>query len=144
MLLLIHRWSLPVWGKFFNPILEWSENIEISKTKSSVPRPLYFIVSKISVDQKSNYFSISLDGYAKLIDEAAAYAKKSAESDKLELACDYLFVSVGMQVLEKIPGRVSVECDARLSYDKEATLVRARRIIRLFKERGIGTRYTQF
>ena len=79
-----------------------------------------------------------------MIDEAAAYAKKSAESDKLELACDYLFVSVGMQVLEKIPGRVSVECDARLSYDKEATLVRARRIIRLFKERGIGTRYTQF
>merc|ERR1711937_543712 len=80
---------------------------------------------------------LSLDGYAKLIDEAADYAKKSSESDKLELACDYLFVSVGLQVLEKIPGRVSVECDARLSYDKAATLIRARRIIRLFKERGI-------
>ena len=80
----------------------------------------------------------SLDGYAKLIDEAAEFAKKSSEEDKLELACDYLFVSVGLQVLEKIPGRVSVECDARLSYDKDATLMRARRIIRLFKERGIG------
>merc|ERR1711937_922718 len=80
---------------------------------------------------------LSLDGYAKLIDEAADYAKKSSESDELELACDYLFVSVGLQVLEKIPGRVSVECDARLSYDKAATLIRARRIIRLFKERGI-------
>ena len=43
-----------------------------------------------------------------------------------------------MRVLDKIPGRVSVECDARLSYDKAATLIRARRIIRLFKERGIG------
>jgi len=80
---------------------------------------------------------LSLDGYAKLIDEAAEFAKKSSEEDKLELACDYLFVSVGLQVLEKIPGRVSVECDARLSYDKDATLMRARRIIRLFKERGI-------
>jgi len=80
---------------------------------------------------------LSIDGYKKLIDEAAKYAKKSKESDKLELACDYLFVSIGMRVLDKIPGRVSVECDARLSYDKAATLVRARRIIRLFKERGI-------
>ena len=79
-----------------------------------------------------------------MIDEAAAYAKKSTESDKLELACDYLFVSVGMQVLEKIPGRVSVECDARLSYDKASTLVRARRIIRLFKERGIGKLYAWY
>ena len=59
-------------------------------------------------------------------------------SDKLELACDYLFVSVGLSVLKKIPGRVSVECDARLSYNKEETLKRARRIIQLFKDRGIG------
>ena len=43
-----------------------------------------------------------------------------------------------MRVLDEIPGRVSVECDARLSYDKAATLIRARRIIRLFEERGIG------
>ena len=59
-------------------------------------------------------------------------------SDKLELACDYLFVSVGLSVLKKIPGRVSVECDARLSYNKAETLKRARRIIQLFKDRGIG------
>ena len=58
--------------------------------------------------------------------------------DTLALACDYLFVSVGLSVLKKIPGRVSVECDARLSYDKNETLKRARRIISLFKERGIG------
>ena len=40
--------------------------------------------------------------------------------------------------MKKIPGRVSVECDARLSYNKAETLKRARRIIQLFKDRGIG------
>jgi len=81
--------------------------------------------------------ALKLEQYKTFIDDAAAYAKKSSESDKLELACDYLFVSVGLSVLQKIPGRVSVECDARLSYDKVGTLARARRIIALFKERGI-------
>ena len=45
------------------------------------------------------------------------------------------------RLIEKVPGRVSVECDARLSYDKEATLKRARRIIELFKERGVGKKF---
>ena len=49
-----------------------------------------------------------------------------------------MFVSVGLSVLKKIPGRVSVECDARLSYNKAETLKRARRIIQLFKDRGVG------
>jgi transaldolase len=80
---------------------------------------------------------LKMDDYKGIIDDAAKYANKSNAKDKLELACDYLFVSVGLSVLKKIPGRVSVECDARLSYDKNETLKRARRIISLFKERGI-------
>jgi len=75
--------------------------------------------------------------YQKHIEAAADYAKNSSAPDKLEMASDHLFVAVGHSVLDKVPGRVSVECDARLSYDKEATLKRARRIISLFKERGV-------
>merc|ERR1711973_202672 len=77
------------------------------------------------------------EGYEKHVEAAAEYAKKSSADDKLEMAADHLFVAVAHTVLEKVPGRVSVECDARLSYDKEATLKRARRIIELFKERGV-------
>jgi len=80
---------------------------------------------------------LKMNEYKSLIEDAAKYAKESNESDKLELACDYLFVSVGLSVLKKIPGRVSVECDARLSYNKAETLKRARRIIQLFKDRGV-------
>lgn len=81
---------------------------------------------------------MKLDGYGKHIDAAAKYAKSSKADDKLQMAADHLFVAVGHSVLEKVPGRVSVECDARLSYNKEETLKRARRIISLFKERGVG------
>ena len=77
-------------------------------------------------------------GYDKHIEAAAEYAKKAEGDDKLAIAADHLFVAVGNQVLEKIPGRISVECDARLSYNKAETLKRAHRIINLFKERGVG------
>lgn len=80
---------------------------------------------------------MKIDGYEKYIEAAAKYAKESDAEDKLEMAADHLFVSVGNSVLEKVPGRVSVECDARLSYNKEETLRRAHRIINLFKERGV-------
>merc|ERR1719454_318631 len=80
---------------------------------------------------------MKLEGYDKHIEAAAEYAKKAEGDDKLAIAADHLFVAVGNQVLDKIPGRVSVECDARLSYNKAETLKRARRIIQLFKDRGI-------
>lgn len=81
--------------------------------------------------------AMKLEGYDKHIEAAAEYAKKAEGDDKLAIAADHLFVAVGNQVLEKIPGRISVECDARLSYNKAETLKRAHRIINLFKERGV-------
>jgi transaldolase len=73
------------------------------------------------------------------LSDCAKYAKENKTEDcKLELAADYLFVAIGNAVLQKIKGRVSVECDARLSYHKDETLRRARRIIKLFEERGVG------
>jgi transaldolase len=52
--------------------------------------------------------------------------------------CDRLLVRFGQEILSIVPGRVSTEVDARLSFDGEATLARARRIVGLYDEAGIG------
>lgn len=77
--------------------------------------------------------------YAKLIDEAVAYAKKQGgDKDKqLSIASDQLLVQFGKEILKIIPGRVSTEVDARLSFDAEATKTKARSIIAQYKELGI-------
>ena len=49
-----------------------------------------------------------------------------------------LLVAFGCEILKHIPGRVSTEVDARLSFDTEATVARARRIIELFAAEGVG------
>ena len=51
-------------------------------------------------------------------------------------AGDYLAVSIGLEIQDIVPGRVSTEVDARLSFDREATVVRARRLIELYESRG--------
>ncbi len=50
---------------------------------------------------------------------------------------DRLFVDFGQEILKIIPGRVSTEVDARLSFDGEATMARARGLIKLYEEAGI-------
>src|SRR5690606_5489916 len=54
------------------------------------------------------------------------------------LACDHFAVAVGRKILESIPGRISTEVDARLSFDTQATLQRAERLIGLYEQAGIG------
>jgi transaldolase len=51
---------------------------------------------------------------------------------------DYLLVSFGVQILKLIPGRVSTEVDASLSFDTEATVAKGRRLIALYEQAGIG------
>ncbi|KAI3637985.1 hypothetical protein MIR68_003596 [Amoeboaphelidium protococcarum] len=77
--------------------------------------------------------------YAKLIDAAVSYAKQNSNNEKetLDLAVDKLLVNFGVEILKIIAGRVSTEVDARLSFDKEATINRALRVIQLYKEAGI-------
>ena len=57
----------------------------------------------------------------------------------LDEVMDHLLVRFGCNILAHIPGRVSTEVDARLSFDKEATIARARRIIGLYKAQGVDT-----
>jgi len=88
--------------------------------------------------------------YKGLVDQAVDSAQKKwdqahpgeKDGDKrrneiVELALDKLFVSFGVEILKNVPGRVSTEVDARLSYDTEATIKKARELIALYEEEKI-------
>lgn len=81
-----------------------------------------------------------IDTYAKLIDVAVEYGKEHGKdlAEKTEIAVDRLLVEFGKEILKIVPGRVSTEVDARLSFDKEATVAKALEIIQLYKDQGIG------
>ena len=66
-----------------------------------------------------------------------ADALKSTAGDSLERRLDHVLVAFGARILELIPGRVSTEVDARLSFDTRATIERARRLIDLYARRGV-------
>jgi len=70
--------------------------------------------------------------YAEIIDRAVA----SANGDLTD-AVDNFGVDIGCEILKIIPGRVSTEVDARLSFDTQATLEKARKLIALYEDRGI-------
>lgn len=78
--------------------------------------------------------------YAPFIDQAVAWAKEQSNDKAQQVidASDKLAVIVGTEILKYIPGRISTEVDARLSYDKEATIEKARRLIKLYEEAGIS------
>lgn len=71
-----------------------------------------------------------------LVSEVVAQVKKIEGS--AGDAADRLAVAIGMEILKIVPGRVSTEVDARLSFNKEATLAKARHIIKLYEEAGLG------
>lgn len=64
--------------------------------------------------------------------------REVANSDDLDLACDRFAVGVGQEILKQIPGRISTEVDARLSFDQAATEQRARRLIELYQAAGVN------
>ena len=80
-----------------------------------------------------------LDQYAPLVEEAIVFAKKTSNTKKMQIqtALERIFVNFGFEILQIIPGRVSIEVDARLSFDKKKSIEKARRIIQLFEERNI-------
>ena len=81
-----------------------------------------------------------LPQYEGLIKDAIDWTQsiEVSESEKLELLVDKLAVSIGCEILKIIPGRISTEVDARLSFDTEASIHRAHRIIALYEDAGIG------
>lgn len=74
-----------------------------------------------------------------MLEKAAAYAREHASKDEqLSLACDKFAVDVGTEISKLVPGRVSTEVDARLSFDTAATVEKALQLIKLYQENGIG------
>ena len=80
-----------------------------------------------------------LPAYAPLIDEAVQRAKSQSHSREQQLidASDHLAVAVGRKIVELVPGRVSTEVDARLSFDTDATIAKAERLIELYEQAGV-------
>jgi transaldolase len=82
------------------------------------------------------------DAYKTLITKAVEYAKEKAAGKPHEevkkLAIDKLFVLFGKEILSIIPGRVSTEVDARLSFSKEESVSKALAFIKLYEEEGVS------
>lgn len=80
-----------------------------------------------------------LPAYQKLIDTAVEFGKSKSSDleEQAENAMDRLLVAFGVEILSIVPGRVSTEVDAAFSFDKQATINKARQIIALYKEQGI-------
>ena len=82
----------------------------------------------------------ALPQYAPLIDEAVAYAKAQSNDKAQQLidSEDKLAVNIGLEILKIVPGRISTEVDARLSYNTQATVEKARKLIALYNAAGIS------
>ncbi|MCY9873407.1 transaldolase [Vibrio barjaei] len=78
--------------------------------------------------------------YAPLIDQAIEYAKTQSndKAQQVQDTCDMLAVNIGKEILKTIPGRISTEVDARLSYDTEGSVAKARQLIKMYNDAGIA------
>lgn len=81
-----------------------------------------------------------LKSYAHLIDASIAYARTKSKNQAQQVTdtCDMLAVNIGKEILKVIPGRISTEVDARLSYDTGKMVIKARQLIQMYKDAGIN------
>ena len=83
--------------------------------------------------------AVQMPAYQPLLAQAVTAAKaKGAGTATVDAVMDELLVSFGCEILKLIPGRVSTEVDARLSFDEAATVAKARQLIALYNAAGIG------
>ncbi|NGX27367.1 MAG: Transaldolase B, partial [Chlamydiae bacterium] len=81
----------------------------------------------------------SMPEYQFLIQDGIEYARKGkSKEEKLKLALDKVFVNFGLEILKIVPGRVSTEVDARLSFDVSGSIEKAHALIGLYEAAGIG------
>jgi transaldolase len=86
------------------------------------------------------YKAAQMEEYKQVVDDAIEYAKAQTDdlSQQIVEAADKLFVNFGVEILKLVPGRVSTEVDARLSFDKDAQIAKALKLMKLYEEAGIG------
>ena len=85
------------------------------------------------------YAATQKQQYTHLLDEVLADRKKSGLGGQAQVEdiCDHLLVQFGCDILEIVPGRVSTETDARLSFNVEGSIAKGRQLIKLYEERKI-------
>ena len=78
--------------------------------------------------------------YQQYIHQAIDYAKQQSDDKAQQLidAADMLAVTIGLEILKVVPGRISTEVDARLSFDTQASVAKARKLIKLYNDAGIA------
>ncbi|MCM2505971.1 transaldolase [Aureimonas altamirensis] len=84
--------------------------------------------------------AVALPMFAEKLDEAVAWGRQQSlgADERVVVVADRLAVSVGAALTELVPGRVSTEVDADLSFDTEGSVAKARQIIDAYQERGVG------
>jgi len=82
----------------------------------------------------------NMDAYKEIVDKAVAFGSSfdGTTEEKVEKAVDKMFVLFGVEILKVVPGRVSTEVDARLSFNKEAQIKKAKSLIAMYEEEGIS------
>ena len=78
--------------------------------------------------------------YVHLVDAAIQYAREQSceATEQIQAAMDKLFVLFGLEILKIIPGRVSTEVDARLSFDVQAQIEKALSFVALYEKAGVS------
>lgn len=81
----------------------------------------------------------SLANYTTLFEDALIYARKKGgnQKNRIDNASDKLAVNIGCKILENIPGHISTEIDARLSFNQEKIIQKAHKLIRMYQDQGI-------
>jgi transaldolase len=81
-----------------------------------------------------------MDKFASLVDQAIDVGKsfEGTQDEKVEKTADLLNVNIGLEILKVVPGRVSTEVDARLSFDKNAMVGKAKDLMSLYQVKGIS------
>lgn len=87
------------------------------------------------------YKAAQMPEYQELIDDAVVKGRSEGDDDAstMNAVIDHLSVNFGRKILDIIPGRVSTEVDAGLSFDKEATIRKAHHLIKLYSDAGIAS-----
>jgi len=77
--------------------------------------------------------------YSQLLKDSVAWAKEQSTDSKQQVidAADKLSVLIGLEILKIVPGRISTEVDARLSFDTPASIAKAHKLIAMYNEAGI-------
>ncbi len=84
------------------------------------------------------YKAAQMPQYQDLLTSAISSTKGIVNSaEQLSAACDHLAVGIGLEILKIVPGRISTEVDARLSFDTQASIAKAHQLIRLYEKGGV-------